>query len=77
MSLVISILNALIALPKIGSLVEKFCAAVSAWWISRQTSETMKAIADAAAFSARAKTDEDRYKGAELWRSALSRDRVS
>lgn len=75
MALVISILNALAAIPSILGYVEKFATAVTEWWVNRQTSETLSQIADAAALASRAQSDEDRYKAAEAWRVALSRDR--
>jgi hypothetical protein len=38
---------------------------------------TISAIADAAAYAANAKSDEERYAAAEKWREALSRPRYS
>lgn len=77
MGWVIPLLNAIVAVPKIAGYVESFAAAVVNWYIGRQTTATLKAIADAAAFSARAKTKEDRFHAAQLWRDALSRPRIS
>lgn len=72
-----TILNALIAIPKIAGYVEQVVAAAMAWYVARQKAETLAQIADAAAFAARAQTDEDRYQAAEKWRSALSSPRVT
>lgn len=71
------ILDALIAIPKIAGYVEQIVSAITAWYVGRQKAETLSKIADAAAFAARAQTDEERYQAAEKWRSALSRPRVS
>lgn len=73
---VIPLLNAIAAVPKIVGYVESFAAAVVSWYIGRQTTATLKAISDAAAFSARAKTQEERFNAAKLWRDALSRPRI-
>jgi hypothetical protein len=70
-----SILEALIAIPKIASIVEQLCAGISAWWLSRQQAQTYQAIIDAAALSARAQNHDDRIKALEAWRAALSRNR--
>lgn len=72
-----SILSALAAIPSILKYVELFASAVSLWWVQRQTTANLQAIADAAALAARAKTDEDRYKAAEAWRAALSNSRIT
>lgn len=72
-----AVLGALAALPKIAAYVEQFAAACALWWISRQKTETLAEIADAAALTARAQTQEDRYAAIEKWREALSRPRVT
>jgi len=74
---VVALLNALVAIPKIVGMVEGIVAQVVAWYVARQTSATLAAIADAAALSARAQTDEDRYQAAAKWHDALSRPRIS
>jgi hypothetical protein len=60
------------AIPILDSWLQQLIAA----YVNSCTSETLSAIADAAALSARAKTDADRYAAAEVWQTALSRDRV-
>ena len=75
--MIATILNALIAIPKILGFVEQFAAAVTSWYCQRAQSETLKAIADAAALGARAQTDDDRYKVAQAWQSALSKPRIT
>lgn len=71
------LLNALVAVPKLVGYVESAVSAVVAWYVGRQQASTLAAIADAAAFAARAKSDEDRYAAAQKWRDALSRPRIS
>ncbi|MBK9496890.1 MAG: hypothetical protein IPO08_20920 [Xanthomonadales bacterium] len=75
MAFVTSLLNALAAIPKIVGYVEQFAAAVTDWWIKRQTTETLAMIADAAALGARAKTQKDRLDATKAWARALGRDR--
>lgn len=75
--MIVTILEALIAIPKIGAMVIDLCSEVSAWWLSRQKAETCHAIIDAAAASAKSVTKEDRLAALEKWRSALSRPRYS
>ena len=77
MTIIMALLSALAAVPGILKYLESFASAVTLWHIQRQNNETLSKIADAAAFTARAKTDEDRYKAAEAWQAALSRSRVS
>jgi len=74
--MIIAILEALIALPKIGQLVVMFCTNIAAWWVSRQQETTYHEIINAAALSARAKNQEDRVKALQMWRSVLSRPRL-
>lgn len=76
MAWVIPLLNAIAAIPKIAGYVERFAAAVVSWYVERQTRESLKQIADAAALGARAKTREERLNAAEAWRKALARDRI-
>lgn len=73
--MIISIIKALIALPKIGEQVERVIREIVSWYISNQQTETYKLLIDAAALSGRAKTHEDRLKALGVWRNALSRPR--
>jgi hypothetical protein len=75
--MVITILNALIAIPKIVGYVEQFASQVTLWWVQRQTTATLSQIADAAALAAHAQTDGDRYAASQAWEKALSNPRVS
>lgn len=75
--MVIKILEALIALPKIADKVLKIIDEIVIWYIGRQNAETAAKIADAAALGARAKTQEERYAASERWRQALSRKSTS
>lgn len=72
-----TILSALVALPKIGALIESLISSITLWYIQRQTTQTLSQIADAAALASRAQTDDERYQAAQAWQSALSRSRVS
>ena len=73
--MIIAVLQALIALPKIGAMVEKAVREIVAWYVSNQQQETYRLFIDAAALSGRAKTHEDRIAALEKWRTALSRPR--
>lgn len=75
--MVMSILSALAAIPSILGYIKDFCAQCMIWYVQNADNETMSKIADAAAMSARAKNDEERYAGAAQWQKALSRNRVS
>jgi hypothetical protein len=77
MGWVIPLFNAVAAIPKIAGLVERFAAAVVEWYVSRQQRETLSLIADAAALTARAKTQKERLDAASAWARALGRDRYS
>lgn len=70
-------LEALVAIPKIAGLVEKYVGAVVLWYVSRQKAETLGKFADAAAYASRATTQEERYNAAQKWQDALSRPRIS
>ena len=71
------ILNALTAIPAIAGYVQSFVTAIITWWVQKQNNETYAAIADAAALSAKAQSDSDRFAAAAAWEAALSRPRVS
>lgn len=77
MESLLALLNALAAIPKIAGYLEQIAGAFMLWYIDRQTRSTLEDIVNAAAFSARAQTKEDRGKALDLWRLALSRKRVS
>ena len=77
MTLVLAILNTIIAIPQIAGYVETLCAGIASWYIQRQTSETLAAIANAADAAASASTDAERYAAAQLWQTALSKPRVT
>lgn len=67
-----AIVGAIKAVPIIDGWFQQLIAA----WMNGQTDETLGQIADAAAFAARADSDELRYQASEKWRKALSRSRV-
>lgn len=62
-------------IPKIGEIFLKLFSQIASWYCSIQTNENLKAISDAAAFAARAKTEEERFESSKRWRDALSHDR--
>lgn len=76
-SLIPALLDALVAIPKIGDMVTSVVSSIVLWWAGKQKLETLSLIADAAALSARAKTDPDRYAAAAAWQKALSRPKVT
>lgn len=71
------ILNALVAIPEIAGDVETIAAAIVSWYVQRQTATTLAAIADAAAESANAQTEQDRLNAALAWSKALSSSSVT
>lgn len=74
-AIVSSILTALVK-AGLEILVNKICAAVSAWYISRQEEATLVEISDTVAFALGAKTDEERMEVSRRWHRVLSRPRV-
>lgn len=76
MTFIFSLFTALADIRAIAGYVEQFAAGVTLWYCQRQKAETLSMIADAAALGARAQTDEDRYKAATAWQSALNRPRI-
>lgn len=77
MSVVLTILQALIAIPKIGALINGWIAEITAWYVNMQNEGTKHAIADAAAMAARAQNQDERVAAAKAWRDALSRSRYT
>ena len=70
-----TLIKALAAIPAIIGSIKEFAAGVSYWYAEIQTKETLAEIADAAALSARAETQDDRYAALARWKSALSNTR--
>lgn len=75
--MILAILNALVAIPKIAGYVEQAVGQIVLWYVQRANNQTLSAIADASALASRAKSDEERYAAAQKWQEALSRPRVS
>lgn len=71
------LLNALAAIPSLVNFVETAASAITLWLIQRQTTQTLGMIADAAALSANAKTEQDIANASKAWQSALSQPRIS
>lgn len=72
-----SIISGIVAFVRAVPIIDDWVRMFIAAFVASEKSETLVLIADAAAMGARAKTQEDRYRAAEAWRRALSRDRVS
>lgn len=75
-ALIPKLLTILAGLPKIAEMLESVVREVVHWYMNQQTNKTLALIANAAAASARAKNEKDRYAAAQAWRDALSRSRV-
>jgi len=69
----LNILEALIALPKIGEQISAFLAKIVAWYLSRVREQNKEALADALHFNLKAESKEDRILAAKKWQDALSR----
>lgn len=72
-----AILDALVAIPKIGALIESLFAQIAIWYCQSAQADTLQAISDAAALGAHAQTTEDRYAAALAWQKALSSPRIT
>lgn len=72
---ILTLFDALAAIPKILGFLESFAGAISYWLIQRSTHETLSQISDAAALAARANSTEERLAAAQKWHDALSRPR--
>ena len=69
----IKVIEALIALPKVGEQIRDLINGLTSWWITSQNQHNAHAIADAAAFGLRASTKEERFEASKKWADALSR----
>lgn len=69
--------NAISSVASLADLVYKFAQAVTSWYVSKSSQDTMQALADAAAASSAAQTDEELANASALWQKALSRPRVT
>jgi hypothetical protein len=76
MQIVILILEALIALPKIGEQVEKALISLTAWYEAKTKAEASQAIGNAELAAKAAKTQADRLAAAQKWQEALAKKRV-
>jgi phosphate/sulfate permease len=72
-----SIIAGIVALVKAIPIIDGWVQIFISSYIDKQSQETKSKISDAAAMSARAKTDEERYAAAALWIDALGRSRIS
>lgn len=71
-----AILTGIVAFIRAIPIVDKWVQMLISAYMQAQTADVLAAVADAAAMGARAKTDDDRYKSAIAWQSALSKSRV-
>lgn len=72
----VSLFTAIANVKQLAEYADKFASMIMLWYVQSSQSATLSQIADAAAMSARAQTQEDRFKAAEAWQRALSRPRV-
>jgi len=75
--MILAILNALAALPSLFGYIQSFCAQCALWYVQSCNNSVLAAVADAAAASARANNKEERDAALDLWRTAMSKPRVS
>lgn len=73
--MILSILNAIAAIPQIVGYLEQFAAVVTAWYVQRQNTQIKSDIVDAIALDVNAKTDQDRYDAMDALQKALNRGR--
>lgn len=71
----IPLLNAIAAIPVLVNYLNQAVQTIIVWYVGKQKQDTLAQIADAAAWSARANSDDERYAAAQKWREALSRPR--
>lgn len=69
------VLQAIIALPKIGAMVEGWVAKFVAWKHQRELEEVTKKISEAKDATKAAETKEDRLNAAQKWQEALKKPR--
>lgn len=70
-------LQAVIAIPKIGAMVEGWVAKYLAWKHQKELEEVQGKITDAKDATKAAETKEDRINAAKKWQEALSKSRPS
>ena len=70
------ILDGLVKVPPWAGAVEAVLNLVVGWYLARQTRETLKGLADAAALAARAQTQAERHAALDAWAAAMARPRV-
>lgn len=75
MATVASVITTIVAAIKAIPIIDKWFQMLISAYLTSQTNETKAHIVDAAAFAARAKTDEERYEASQKWQDALSRTR--
>ncbi|HND36776.1 MAG TPA: hypothetical protein PKZ49_09190 [Nitrosomonas sp.] len=71
-----AILTGLSNIKYLADLVKQIVEAAMLWYIDNMNAETSKLLADAAAASATAKTDQEHADASALWKKALSRPRI-
>lgn len=72
-----TIVSALVGLIRAIPIIDGWFQSILTYYITTVQNDTLSKISDAAAFAARAKTDEERYEASEKWRLALAHVRIS
>ena len=75
MTFVTALFNGLAALPGLISALEAFAAAVTSWYIQRQTTATLSQITDSTALLSAASTDQERFTAIAALQKSLSNTR--
>lgn len=71
------VISGIIAFFKAIPTLDRWLQQLIAAYVNGLEEKNLKAIADAAAFAARAKTQDERFAAAQMWQDALSRKRVT
>lgn len=71
MAVLLGILQAIVALPKIGDLFLRAITSISEYYKRKHTSEKRRQIEQAAMLTKSAKTKEARREAARRWQSAI------
>jgi hypothetical protein len=72
-----AIIGGVIAFFKAVPILDSWLQQLIALYVTGCQQKTLTMILDAASFAARAKTQDERFQAAQLWRDALSRDRIT
>lgn len=73
----LGLFTAISSVATLAGYAKQFAEGIVLWYVQNAKQETLISIADAAAYAARAKTQEDRFEAAKRWQEALSKPRVN